>query len=212
MAEEFAFPALEGTSLVVVAGDSPQTRAAEIVNLARDEARRIEQEAAAAGRKAGYAAGLEQAAAELGPARETLVDAARRLDEERDAFIAVAERRAVELALMLSEKIVGATLRANPELVYSIVNGALKRLVERDRVVVVVSPDDVELVRNQTAAIAAQLGSTERFEVVADRRVPRGGCVLRTSAGEIDARVSEQLARAAEILVDPLPAEVGGDA
>jgi flagellar assembly protein FliH len=209
MAEEFAFPALEGSTLVVATGDSPQARAAEIVSLARDEARRIEEEAAAAGRRAGYAAGLEQAAAELEPARQALEDAVRRLDAERDEFVAVAERRAVELAIMLAEKMVGATLRVNPELVFSIVNGALRRLTERDRVVIAVNPEDLELVRNQAAAIAAQLGSSERFEVVADRRVGRGGCILRTAAGEVDARVSEQLARAAEILVDPLPNEVG---
>jgi flagellar assembly protein FliH len=204
MAEPYAFPALAGESLVVATGDSPHARSAEIVREAQAQAERIAKEAEKAGRAAGYAAGLEQARTELAPARQTLLEAARRLDADREAFVQTAERRAVELALYLAEKIVGKAIGADPTVVLSVVSGALRRLATRDLVVIEVNPADLELVRDQAAAVGAELGSVDQFEVVADRRIPRGGCVLRTSEGEIDARIPEQLARAAEVLYDPL--------
>jgi flagellar biosynthesis/type III secretory pathway protein FliH len=85
--------------------------------------------------------------------------------------------------------------------VVEVVTGALRRSVDRDRLVVEVNPDDVELVRDSVTEAADRLG-VGRLEVVAERRVARGGCVVRTSEGEIDARVTEQLDRAGELLRD----------
>jgi flagellar assembly protein FliH len=63
------------------------------------------------------------------------------------------------------------------------------------------------------APLSAQLGGIERFEFQADRRVDRGGVVVATEQGEIDAAITTQLARAREIVVASLRggADVGGD-
>ena len=45
-------------------------------------------------------------------------------------------------------------------------------------------------------------GALRQIEIVGERRVPRGGCIVRTVEGEIDARVEQQLERAAALLRD----------
>ncbi len=101
---------------------------------------------------------------------------------------------AVELALALAEKILGTALEVDPSLVASVVTGALRRVVDREGVVLDVNPADVELVRAATDRIASELGALPRLEVAGERRVGRGGCVVRTREGEIDARLETQLA------------------
>ena len=66
-----------------------------------------------------------------------------------------------------------------------------------------VNPADVEIVRAATDRIASELGALPRLEVAGERRVARGGCVVRTPEGEIDARLETQLERAAALLLEP---------
>jgi flagellar assembly protein FliH len=148
----------------------------------------------------GLAAGREAALAELQPAAAALEDAARRLHEESVAVAERLEHAAVDLGLMLAEKIVGAAVDADPELVVEAVRGALRGLVDRERVTVLVHPDDLELVRGAMGGLVATLGGIEHSEVQAERRVARGGAVVRTPDGDVDARVETKLQRAREVV------------
>jgi flagellar assembly protein FliH len=166
--ETYAFPTLEGTPVAAPPVPQPQ----------------VDLDALAAEARA-------EAAAELEPIREALDGAIKAFDQARDELVAIAEQRAVELALALTDKILHTALEVDPSLVVSVATGALRRVVHGERVVLEVNPEDVELVEEA-------LGG--RVEVAPERRVPRGGCVVRTSEGEIDARIDEQLARAADVL------------
>ena len=66
---------------------------------------------------------------------------------------------------------------------------------------VLVHPDDLELVaRVDRRASRPTLGGIEHCEVQAERRVGRGGAIVRTPEGEIDARLETKLARAREVV------------
>jgi flagellar assembly protein FliH len=110
------------------------------------------------------------------------------------------EADAVDLALRIAEQAVGAAIAADPELVVEAVRGALRRLVERDRVLILVNPDDLELVRDHASRLVGELGGIEHCEVQAERRVRPGGAIVRTSEGEVDATLETKLARAREVL------------
>lgn len=114
--------------------------------------------------------------------------------------VPAAERRAIELALTLAEKIVTKALDAEPELVSAVVSGAIRRAIHAGPLVLEVNPADVELVKASLDDIERTLGGLPRLDLVGERRVARGGCVVRTSEGEIDARIETQLDRAANVL------------
>jgi flagellar assembly protein FliH len=63
-----------------------------------------------------------------------------------------------------------------------------------------VHPEDLELVREAMDDIRTTLGGIEHTEVQAERRVSRGGAVVRTPDGDVDARVETKLQRAREIV------------
>jgi flagellar assembly protein FliH len=48
--------------------------------------------------------------------------------------------------------------------------------------------------------VRASLGGIEHCEVQAERRVSRGGAVVRTPEGDVDARVEIKLQRAREVV------------
>jgi flagellar assembly protein FliH len=148
----------------------------------------------------GFAAGVAQAQSQLDGPASALAAAADQLQALRTDAAASVEADAVDLALRIAEQAVGAAIAADPELVVEAVRGALRRLVERDRVLILVNPDDLELVRDHVSRLVGELGGIEHCEVQAERRVRPGGAIVRTSEGEVDATLETKLARAREVL------------
>ena len=171
-----------------------------IVARARAEAEAIREEARARGRDEGYRAGLEEAQRKLEPAEASLAQTGRDLARLRDEAIPALERDAAELALRVAEKVVGGALAVQPERVTDVVRGALRAMVDRERVIVQVHPDDLDLVRESAAELAGALGGIERLEVQAERRVAPGGAVVRTALGALDATIETKIERAREIV------------
>jgi flagellar assembly protein FliH len=166
----------------------PVAAARALIDNARAEAAGLRARAVEDGRSEGIRLGREEASAELAPAVAALEQALAEARAVRDAMLEQAEARAAEFAVTIAEKIVAGALEVEPERVVDVVRGALRGVLDSDRIVVSVHPDDVELVR------AAGLGSPEaHVEVHPERRVARGGALLRTAVGEVDAQIERKL-------------------
>jgi flagellar assembly protein FliH len=191
----FVFEQLESFADVAM----PTDRAAQLVAIAQANAAEIERRAREAGFEAGRAEVIEQAAAEIEAPRKAIYAAADAVYAAQAELAAALELRTIEFGIAIAERILGAALAVQPELVCEVVGGALRRALSRDKLVIDVHPDDVDVVK-------AWLGSrddeesTETITVRGERRVVRGGCVVHTTEGEIDAQLSEQLARAEQVL------------
>ena len=179
-------------------------QAADVLTAARAEADQIREAARQEGFQIGYAAGVTAAEFGMQPAAQSLEAAVAALGEERLRAAEAVEHQAIELALRLAEKTLGAALEVRPEHVVDVVRGGLRRLLERERVLVLVHPDDLETVRKATVELKTSLGGIGDLEVQAERRVARGGAIVRTATGEVDGRLDTQLERAREALVAAL--------
>jgi flagellar biosynthesis/type III secretory pathway protein FliH len=170
-------------------------------------------QAEAAGiRAAAHAEGLAAAQADaqsaLAPALQALHAAAEQLAAERVATAERLEAHAVELALLIADKVVSATVAVKPELVVEAVRGALRGLMERDRITVLVHPDDLATMRAAMDDLVASLGGVEHYEVQAERRVGRGGAIVRTPDGDVDGRLETKLERARAVIETQLGSEL----
>lgn len=182
-------------------------RSAHIVQQAEAEAAAVRARAEAEGYEAGFASGMAAARAESAPILETLEAIVREAAGARDVLAEALELRVAELAVLVAQKVLGATVEARPEAVLEVVGAALRRVVARDHLVIEVNPADLDLVREHVEGMTGRLGGFHRVEVVAERRVGRGGCLLRTQEGEVDASFEEQLERAEAVLVETLREE-----
>jgi flagellar assembly protein FliH len=197
MTTEFSFEALEAPAQIPGAGSHAEADAV-MAALARAEsdADTLRTEA----REQGLREGREEALAALTPALEALAQATEAVKADQHARAERLEAHAVDLALFLAEKVLAGTIAVQPEHVIEAVRGALRGIVERERVTVLVHPEDLELVREAMDEMRATLGGIEHCEVQAERRVSRGGAVVRTPDGDVDARVETKLQRAREVV------------
>jgi flagellar assembly protein FliH len=208
LADIFEFELLEQPAYVTNDAASAEER---LVAMAADAERR--------GFEDGLARGMAEARARAEDALQAVAAAEQAVTALRDAYLADAESAAVDLAFRIAEKVIGAAVAADPSVVLEVVSGALLRTTDRDHLVLEVNPRDFELVRDAASELAARLGGIRRMEVVSERRVEAGGCVVRTVEGEIDARITSQLERVRQILAETpsdgpalaAPAEPAGD-
>jgi flagellar assembly protein FliH len=173
--------------------------AAQVVTRPReDEQREAEYRR---GRREGLAEGLAEGAAELEGLRTSLDLVVREVWGHRERMLREVEADVVRLALEVAGRVVGRVAEQDRSLVERLVTEALKRVTARDRVTLRVNPEDLEAVRGQREKWLRLVEGVEHFEVIEDRRVPRGGALVTTLDGAVDARWTTQLVEIERMLL-----------
>jgi flagellar biosynthesis/type III secretory pathway protein FliH len=166
-----------------------RAEAAEMLLRARDEAAYAKAEAANEAR--------ENEVAKLAAGFLALRDA----DERR------AERdldRAVALACVLAERLLGEALDSDPLRILALARQALLEARGAHRAVIEASPLDVETLRSHVLHLGSAEGSLKIIEIRADPLLSRGSLRIHTNLGNLDAQLTPQLERLAKALRDAL--------
>jgi flagellar assembly protein FliH len=193
-AVSYAFEPLEPSAA------PPRDAAARVLAKAMADAERIRETARAEGLQDGRTAGHAQGAAEIAAGSAALAAAVSGIEALRAETVQAIESDAIDLALRLAGKILAGAQQAQPELVVDVVQGALRRIVDRRRITVMVNPADLEVVKAAIGELTAQGSGVETCDLQADERVGLGSAIVRTSEGEVDASVHTQLERAREVV------------
>jgi flagellar assembly protein FliH len=103
----------------------------------------------------------------------------------------------LELALDVARQVVAGELAARPERILDVVNLALKQMAESSREArLLLNPDDATLVRPHLD----QVLDKNRLRIVEDVRIVRGGCLIETSQGDLDATLPARWRQVVQVL------------
>ena len=179
---------------------------AETIRLrAIHDAERIREQARREGYQRGYDDGYhdgareaqQRADAELQQTLETLrahlQQVIQGVHTQQEAYLQHAESQMLELALEVARKIVREELKLQPAHVLAIVRDTLRRVQGVGRLRIRVNPLDVDLLRQNRPSLLQIVEGIESIEIVEDRRVDQGGCIIETEQGVYDARIRTQL-------------------
>ena len=154
-----------------------------------EDAERRETAMLESARQEGFSRGISEWDAALASARQA-----------QEAMDAKYEPELIRLAVKIAEKIIGEELRLRPETIVSIVRECLRGVHHEHSLTLRVAPVDRDVVQRQLDSLH-EPGSGRRIQVIADPGVSRGGCIVESVAGAIDARFQTQLACLEEILL-----------
>ncbi len=152
----------------------------------------IEKLAYESGLREGEKAGLELAEKKVEAMMARYAQSMAELARLRSVLYARAEKEVVKLALEVARKIVHREIRADREIIQTLVRVALGHVAVKSPVTIRLNPDDYEYLRSHVGGLARD-GSEEREIVLqADASIERGGCLIQTEAGDVDARIEEE--------------------
>ena len=105
------------------------------------------------------------------------------------------EKKLVELALRIAEKIIGESIKLEPEMVMNIVQRCMLRYKMQNNIIVKINPEDQKICESLecTRSIVESSGGSVVFE--SDETIQRGGILIESESGIIDARIDTQLNR-----------------
>ena len=182
----------------------PQAQAAEQARLEAERQRQQVHAARQAGYQEGYRDGLaalegfkqHYAAQVTGQVAAIANGYGMRLDELEQHLA----ERITGIVLELARQALRTELQLRPQHVVAVANEALGTLLNSARHVTLrLNPDDQALVAQGCAeALAAR-----HARVVADASIARGGCLVESDIGVVDAQVATRWARAAQSFGDP---------
>ncbi len=165
-----------------------QEQAARIITSAEEQYDLIEQAAREKAMSEAQIAVEREVAEKLDEIRANFTEALRSVSGLRDEITACVEKEVVELALEIAKKIVGREVTFDHEIALTLVKVSLKKLHSRPLAQVHLSPEDFAFVESRRE----QIDFRGSLELVEDRSVSPGGCLIRTETGDVDARIESQ--------------------
>ena len=147
--------------------------------------------------KQSYAA---QMSGQLGPLLQSFDTQLQALEQQMAQAVAQA-------AVQLARRVVRAEIAARPEQVVAVAEQAIQAVLQSaQHIRVLVHPDDHALVADGAAEALQARGA----RLVAQPGIARGGCLVESDLGQIDARIESRWRQAAAVLGSELPWDEGG--
>jgi len=167
--------------------------AERIIKEAELKVSEIEHEAYKKGYDAGREEGYKEGQAEVMRLIDRLGTIVSSAVDIRDDIIKSSEKLMTELILLIARKVIKDEIAERREVVINNIKEALKKVKDRDRVDIRVNFADLDMTTAHKDELIKMMESLKKVNIYEDSRVERGGCIIETDVGAIDARINTQL-------------------
>ena len=170
----------------------------------REKAFLVEKEAYEKGFAQGERDGLELGQKRLEATLQALRNLLAEIEGQRKAIYTVYEKEMIQLALSIGKKILHQELKDREKLIGATLREALQETVDRSSIVLHLHPLDYQYLLDHPEEAPGILTDLETTRLVKDPAISRGGCLLETPFGEIDATLEAQFDEIASRVWDRL--------
>lgn len=176
-------------------GNGNGSKLSEAASLKAD----YEQKLKAAGREAyerGFSEGLKQGieieSGKVQSALKSMVAAMGDFEKSKREFISASERELLDLVVSAAECIIHREVTVNKDVVCSVLNAAMKKILDRDGIRVRLNPEDYRYITgDKPGSLDPEL--LKKAALVEDGAVAQGGVMIETMFGEVDACIETQM-------------------
>ena len=182
-----------------------QDEAEKIIAEGKEKAKQIEADARAAfeaerkeaeeqGRSAGREAGFGEGKAEVERLVKRTQTVLERAQDKRAEILDETEQEIISLVLLIARKVIKVISENQRNVIISNVVQALRKVKGRGHITIRVNIADLKLSTEHTKDFINLVEGAKSIQIVEDSLIDEGGCIIETDFGEIDARISSQLA------------------
>lgn len=153
----------------------------------------LQQHAFEQGRQKGIAEGRAQCQAKVEEEFKQALHLANQIGRARVVALEERDRDIVEVALLISQKIILRELEIDKEFVVRQVRQILGHLSHKGLVTLKVNPQDLATLEPVQQALQAEFVDGNHLVIEADENVQPGGCLVEQAGLQLDARLEQQL-------------------
>lgn len=182
-----------------------KAEAAQIIADARDEEQKIIAGASDDGYKQGHVEGYAAGEAEINRLIERMHKMVEAVMLRREEILKDTEQQIVELVILMTRKVVKIISETQKTTIMSNVLAALKKVKARGKVILHVNLEDLNLTTANVDEFIKRVENIQGIDVIEDSSVEKGGCIVETDFGAIDARIASQLSELEDKIMEISP-------
>ncbi len=115
------------------------------------------------------------------------------LTKELQNFKNKTEQLLPKYAIAIAEKVIKQQVETSNKIILSQINEAVRRIVGADKIRIRLNPLDEINVREAKGNVVEGVDSIREIIIEADEKIERGGCIIESEMGNVDAKISTQL-------------------
>lgn len=169
---------------------------------AENEAQLLKEQAIDSGYQYGWDKAGEEARQQLEEASRQSKDLLEEANRERLRIIQSCESIIIKMSMGIAQKIVEKELTTNPDIIVKLVGSIMEFMNGVEAFKVLVSPEDFMTLITEFGEHIQSAGGNEKIRILADKTVSRGGCIVETDLGSVDARLETRISSLENALMD----------
>jgi len=174
--------------------EDAKVKAAEIEDEVRKSLENERREAKEQGKTEGKEDGFAEGKAEVDRLIERTQTVLERAQDKRADILSDTEKEIIYLVLLITRKVIKVISENQRDVIISNVVEALRKVKAKGNITIKVNLADLKLATEHKQDFIALMEGVKSINIVEDSSVDKGGCVIETDFGEIDARIASQLA------------------
>lgn len=181
----------------------------EIQKMYKDADEKIEYEIKVSqnrGYQDGYQIGVEKGKEEIIQSSVVILDRVEKIHEEmlkqKMAVLEENEEELIELSFNLAQKIVKKEVLCDKDIIRKNLIEAVKKVPISKNLTIIVNWEDLEYIKEIKSKLFSEIHGVEKIDIIENKSIERGGCILETSMGTIDATINSQLEIVYEKLIE----------
>lgn len=176
----------------------------EIINKAISEAQKKAQEILEQAYNQGYSQGYNEIKNKLEQEYQQKIQELQKEIQNilnlKENLVKEIEKDIVELAIKVAEKVINKKIEEEPELVSNYLLELLPKIEQAKNITIWINPNEIEYVKLSKEKFKNLVENVDNINIAPDSRIEKGGCIIETNFGKIDARISTKLEVLKEII------------
>lgn len=110
----------------------------------------------------------------------------------KEKILVDVEKQILELSLAIAEKVLHSEVTTNSEVIKNVLRDAIRNIVDRDNMKIRLHPLDFRTMMEIKADFLQSFDGLKNILFEEDDSIQRGGAIIETMFGEVDARLEQQ--------------------
>ncbi|BCA79108.1 FliH/SctL family protein [Desulfuromonas sp. AOP6] len=150
----------------------------------------------------GRQAGRQEAEALFGQSAQALAEAAIEISQLRESLHKSSVEDMLRLVMAIAERVIHVEVEKHSEMIVDVIERALKAAIKADEYHIRVNPQDLEVVKEKKPLFIASISGLKNIIFEGDAAIARGGCLVESTLGQVDATLESQLAQIRQHLAE----------
>lgn len=176
-----------------------------IINEAKNNAEKIIEENRKKGYDEGFEKGFNEGFEETKRLTEMLHKIISEIMNKRIEIIEGTEYQIISIVMLIVKKVIKVISEHQKTVVINNIIEALKKVKNTRKIIIRVNVDDLQVCNENMEKFINLVEGLKEIQFVEDSTVDKGGCIIETDFGEIDARISLQLKEIEDKILELVP-------